>query len=146
MVSTKAEAEALSMEELTTELTSRGLPTEGLKVSPPLFCLRDFFGAGFLGSFGRGGRRDRSFSRFKTKPKHTPTHQPAALASSHSLPSKASEAVVRAVGSVVGVVCEQIQGRDLFTSPLLPPRFGIRNLAVCVYVCVLMLAPTAKIL
>lgn len=33
MVSTKAEAEALSVEELTTELTSRGLPTEGLKVS-----------------------------------------------------------------------------------------------------------------
>lgn len=32
MVSTKAEAEALSVEELKTELTSRGLPTEGLKV------------------------------------------------------------------------------------------------------------------
>lgn len=34
MVSTKSEAEALSMEELTTELKSRGLQTEGLKVSP----------------------------------------------------------------------------------------------------------------
>ncbi|CAM9627007.1 unnamed protein product [Scytosiphon promiscuus] len=31
MVSTKAEAEALTVEELTTELTSRGIPTEGLK-------------------------------------------------------------------------------------------------------------------
>lgn len=31
-ITTKAEAEALTVEELKTELTSRGLPTEGLKV------------------------------------------------------------------------------------------------------------------
>lgn len=31
-VTNKAEAEALSVEELKTELESRGLPTEGLKV------------------------------------------------------------------------------------------------------------------
>lgn len=33
-ITTKAEAEALTVEELKTELTSRGLPTEGLKVLP----------------------------------------------------------------------------------------------------------------
>lgn len=31
-ITTKAEAEALTVEELKTELTGRGLPTEGLKV------------------------------------------------------------------------------------------------------------------
>lgn len=42
MVSTKAEAEALTIEELTTELKSRGLPSEGLKVSHAPTSALDF--------------------------------------------------------------------------------------------------------
>lgn len=45
MVSTKAEAEALSVEELKTELTSRGLPTEGLKVGAFSLALVPLFSA-----------------------------------------------------------------------------------------------------
>lgn len=79
MVSTKAEAEALSMEELTTELTSRGLPTEGLKVSlPPCSVVVFLWSCIFL-----GGEVVIALSLPPdSKPKHNNT--PTALHTLHS--------------------------------------------------------------
>lgn len=98
MVSTKAEAEALSLEELTTELTSRGLPTEGLKVSPRhfiYFCFAFFWSWFFLawGSVSPDSKPNTTLG-----PLPSPVH-----ALFRDIGWKGGS-VVRAVGSVVGGV------------------------------------------